>query len=300
MESRPGPCTDRGVVSRERLVVSRAEPSWRLADRLIAGYGLLVAAVAASRLDQPGMAWILGAHLALPFLAWLAARAPDTSSGRAIKALYPVVLIIGLYSAIDVLNGFGAARTYDAMIQHLDARIFGGQPSRDWWRAHPSTFWSTVFHATYLSYYLLVPLPAIAFLATRRYRELNAYMNGLIATYLVCYVAYIFLPVAGPYYQFPRPTGAFVANLPARIVYGALERGSSYGAAFPSSHVAATVAATVGAWFGSRRLGVAMAVPAAMLAVAVVYCQMHYAVDSLTGLILGIGLPWLVRRATVA
>ncbi len=277
--------------------MNRPRPQWRLADRLIAGYGVLVAVVAATRLGRPGMAWILAAHLALPFLAWLAVRAPDTPFGRALKAVYPVILIVGLYSAIDVLNGFGTTRTGDAVIQQIEAQLFGGQPSRDWWRAHPSEFWSTVFYATYLSYYLLVPLPAIVFLARQRYRELNMYMNGLIATYLVCYVAYIFFPVAGPYYQFPHPSGAFVANLPARLVYGALERGSSFGAAFPSSHVAATVAATVGAWYGSRRLGLVMAVPAAMLAVAVVYCQMHYAVDSLTGLVLGLGIPWLARRA---
>ncbi len=280
--------------------MNQLPPQWRLADRVIAGYGLLVAVVAASRLDRPGMAWILGAHLALPFVAWLAVRAPDTPFGRTLKAVYPVILIIGLYSAIDVLNGFGAARTSDAVIQHLDAQLFGDQPSRDWWRAHPSTFWSTVFHATYLSYYLLVPLPAIVFLVRRRYGALNTYMNGLITTYLVCYVAYIFLPVAGPYYQFPRPTGTFVANLPARLVYGALEGGSSFGAAFPSSHVAATVAATVGGWYGSRRLGMVMAIPAAMLAVAVVYCQMHYAVDSLTGLGLGLAIPWLTRHAAEA
>ena len=69
------------------------------------------------------------------------------------------------------------------------------------------------------------------------------------------------------------------------MVYSALRGGSAFGAAFPSSHVAATVAATIGAWRGSRRLGVILAVPTALLAVGVVYCQMHYAIDSAAGLL---------------
>ncbi len=260
----------------------------------------MVAAIAATRLDRAGMAWILAAHLALPLLAWLVVRCPENATGRVIRAIYPVVLIIGLYSAIDVLNGFGAARTWDGVIQHLDAQLFGDQPSRDWWRQHPSVFWSTLLHGTYLCYYLLVPLPALVFLAQRRYDAVDRYLDGLIATYFFCYLCYILIPVAGPYYEFARPSGVFIANLPARLVYHALERGSSFGAAFPSSHVAATVASVVGAWYGARRLAVVMAIPAALLAVAVVYCQMHYAVDSIAGLLLGVGIPWLTRRATTA
>ena len=107
--------------------------------------------------------------------------------------------------------------------------------------------------------------------------------------------------MAGPYYEFARPTGAFVDNEAARLVYATLARGSAFGAAFPSSHVAATVAATVGAWLGSRRLGMGMAVPTALLVVGVVYCQMHYVVDSAAGVLLGVSVPlvmaWGQRNA---
>ena len=61
----------------------------------------------------------------------------------------------------------------------------------------------------------------------------------VMATFIVCYLVFLFFPVAGPYYQFPRPAAWFTDNLPARLAYQALASGSSYGAAFPSSHVAA-------------------------------------------------------------
>jgi membrane-associated phospholipid phosphatase len=51
--------------------------------------------------------------------------------------------------------------------------------------------------------------------------------------------------------------------------------------------VAAALAATVAAWQASRRLGVALAVATALLTVSVVYCQMHYAVDAIAGLLVG-------------
>ena len=247
----------------------------------------MIAVVAVTRIPQPGMMGILVAHLAIPVLAWLVVHAPPSRTGRILRAAYPIVLVVGLYTAIDVLNGFGAASTRDHLVQRFDQALFGMQPSRDWWRAAPSAFWSTVMHLAYLSFYVVVPGPLVYFLRRRENELLERYLDGVFITFLACYLIFALVPVSGPYYQFPRPTGAFVANLPARLVYALLRSGSAYGAAFPSSHVAAMVAATIGGWRGSRRLGMALAIPTALLTVGVVYCQMHYVADSVAGLLLG-------------
>lgn len=255
---------------------------------MLAGYGVLVAVISLTRVQHLGVPAVLAAHLAIPALAWLVVNAPATPLVRVLRGLYPIVILIGLYSAIDVLNRFGAATTWDPAIQAADFAIFGAQPSRDWWRAQPSHFWSALLHSAYMAYYLVVLAPVIVFLAQRRHDMVSRYLNGLIATYLVCYLCFLLAPVAGPYYSFAPPSGEFVANLPARMAYATLGPGSAFGAAFPSSHVAAAVAATIGAWHGSRRLGLILLVPTALLAVGVVYCQMHYAMDSATGLLIGI------------
>lgn len=213
-----------------------------------------------------------------------------------LRSAYPVVLLAGLYSAIDVLNGFGTAMVFDPPIQALEKAVTGGQPARDWWRSSPSSFWSTIFHAVYFSYYIIVPLPVIVLLATGRSRAITAYLDGVIATFLTCYLIYLWWPVAGPYYEFARPTGEFVANGPARLVYGTLAKASSFGAAFPSSHVAATVAAAAGAWRALPRLGMLLSVPTALLTVGVVYTQMHYVIDSVAGVIVGLLIPAIVAR----
>jgi membrane-associated phospholipid phosphatase len=110
-------------------------------------------------------------------------------------------------------------------------------------------------------------------------------MLVIVTSFVLCYLVFIFYPVAGPYYEFPRPAAAFLDNPPAQLVYWVLGRGSAYGAAFPSSHVAATVGATIAVTASAPRLGLALAVPTNLLTIGVVYCQMHYAVDVLAGLI---------------
>jgi len=263
---------------------------------MIAMYGVLVAVVAATRIGHAGVPAILVAHLAIPALVWLIVHAQASPLVRIIRGIYPIVLLVGLYGAIDVLNGFGAATTWDRPIQGIEQAIFGMQPSRDWWRASPSAFWSAILHAAYLSYYVVVPAPLILFLVRHRSDLVERYLDGLLATYLACYLCYLFMPVSGPYYQFARPSGEFVANLPARMVYRVLGSGSAFGAAFPSSHVAAMVAAVIGALHGSRRAALVLAVPTALMLVAVVYCQMHYVVDSASGLLVGIVVAGFVTR----
>ncbi len=265
-------------------------------DRLLAVYGLLVMLIALTRLDQPGMGWIIVAHAMVPLLAWLATRARHDGVGGLLRGIYPVAILLGLYGSLDILNGFGAAPVHDAAIQRIEAALFGMQPARDWWRSAISPGWSRVMHSVYLSYYLVVPMPLVVLALRRQWEGMTRYLDGMIALFLFCYLCYILWPVAGPYYEFARPTGVFVANLPAQLVYDGLARGSSFGAAFPSSHVGATLAAAVGGWRVDRVLGVVLMVPAVLLAIGVVYCQMHYAIDSITGVIVGITIPLAVHR----
>ncbi|HTK55950.1 MAG TPA: phosphatase PAP2 family protein, partial [Gemmatimonadales bacterium] len=100
----------------------------------------------------------------------------------------------------------------------------------------------------------------------------------------------------GPYHIFPWPTGEVVNNPMAKLVYATLHSGNSYGAAFPSSHVAATTAAVIAAWLGHRKLGAFLLIPALLLAIGTVYCHMHYAIDASTGLLTGILIPLLLLR----
>ena len=273
--------------TRERAATARGT-RLRPVDLLLAGYLGVVSLVALARApEQPGCWWLLVAHGLFGVLLYLITRPGLGPVGRTLRELYPLLLLAGLYGELDVLNGPGAIAVHDATVQQWELAIFGVQLSTEWWRAMPSRFWSAVLHAAYLSYYLIVVAPAFYFVWRRDLPALRYFTFVVIATFVVCYLVFVFYPVAGPYYVFPRPDPWFTDNVFARMVYGTLATGSSYGAAFPSSHVAAALAAVLASARGSRGLAWALALPTMLLTVAVVYCQMHYGVDAIAGLLVG-------------
>jgi membrane-associated phospholipid phosphatase len=260
----------------------------RPVDVLLLGYVAVVSAVAAARTGAlPDCIWLLAANGLIVVLILLVTRSELGRFGQAVRDIYPIVLVVALYASLDVLNGGGRIRVHDAQVQEWEAALFGGQPSRDWCRAEPSRVGSTVLHGAYFSYYLIIIAPTVALLARTDRAPLRRFVLAVMTTFVICYLCFIFFPVAGPYYAFPRPNAAFVDNPAARLVYAVLAGGSSYGAAFPSSHVAASLTATLVTWTVSRRLGIALALATGLLTVGVVYCQMHYAVDAITGLVVG-------------
>jgi membrane-associated phospholipid phosphatase len=269
----------------------------RPVEYVLLGYVTLSSVAAFTRAPRlPGCWWILVAHALVFLLVWLISRPNVGPVGRALREIYPMLLLMGFYTGLDVLSGGGMIPVHDATVQRWEVALFGGQVSREWWVAAPSHFWSFILHAAYLSYYVILLAPALFFALRRDFVSLRRFMLAVISTFVACYLFFIYLPVAGPYYAFPHPTGSFVDNFMARLVYGALASGSSYGAAFPSSHVAATISALLASWWGSRRLGLALLVPTVLLSISVVYCQMHYAVDALAGLLMGFLVSAVVWR----
>src|SRR4029453_1325281 len=87
---------------------------------------------------------------------------------KALREIFPLVLLTSTYGALDLLNNFGAIPTHDQWAMHADQVLFGGQISREWWQAHPSPFLSVVFHASYFAYYPIVAVPVLYFLFTGR------------------------------------------------------------------------------------------------------------------------------------
>jgi membrane-associated phospholipid phosphatase len=266
-------------------------------DILLLAYLSVISQVALERASRnPGCWWLLGAHLLFVLLLVLVTRPGLGRVGRMLRELYPLLILIGLYGELDVLNGINGLPVHDATVQHWELAVFGMQVSRVWWQELPSRFWSTVLHGAYFSYYLIVSIPAFYFAWRGRLGNLREFVLSVMITFVICYLVFVFYPVAGPYYEFPQPSGWFTDNGPARLVYAILATGSSYGAAFPSSHVAASAAATISAWRGSRTLGALLVLPTVLLSIGVVYCQMHYGVDALAGLALGIVVAGATRN----
>ncbi len=239
---------------------------------------------------------ILAAHAL--FVLMLAAFAKlDTRSrvGPLLHDLYPLAMLLPLYAIIGAVNetrGLSEILGNDAVVQRWEAALFGRQVSYEWIRSAPSVFWSGLLHLAYLMYFPVVVAGPVLLVMRGRRVEARSVVFATMLAFVACYMVFLIFPVAGPNYAFAHPTGPVREVWSARLVYRVLGEGSSVGAAFPSSHVAAAVAATLASWRAWPAVGRSLALPAALMTVATVYCQMHYAVDALAGLVLGTIAAW--------
>ncbi|HEX7978477.1 MAG TPA: phosphatase PAP2 family protein [Gemmatimonadaceae bacterium] len=210
-------------------------------------------------------------------------------------ALDWLVLTIGPLMYIElrwIIAGTGMPH-HDATVVGWERALFPSNPS-----ATLAPHWhlpalSEVLHFAYASYYLIVYLPPIALYVTGKRDAFVKTVLALTIAYGACFIIYALFPVDGPRYLVgpaAAPDGA-VRN----FVLALLERGSSRGTAFPSSHVAASLVSALCALRYQRRVGLVVAPFVAALVLATVYGGFHYAVDALVGAILGT-LAWLTSE----
>lgn len=258
-----------------------------LLDRLTLAYVAFAALVTACR-------WPTASGAPLPLLVYasvaaLALAGPSLRRHGGFTELlgevYPLVLTVVLYGAIGTLNAASGV-LHDGRIQAWEQTIFGGQPSMAWIRAVPSPAFSTLMHAAYLSYYLILTTGPLALWYSGRRNEARRTVLACMATFFACYGVFLLFPVAGPRYVFPLATNDATAIGIARFTQRLLEGGSAIGTAFPSSHVAASAALSVQTFLGWPRLGAPLVAASVLLTLATVYCQFHYATDALAGAVL--------------
>ncbi len=263
-------------------------------DRVLAGYLGFVTLIILVRgpFSSVANAWMLGMHVLFAAMLYLYTRLGSADRiGRAVHVLYPIAMLLPFYAQIGLLNSPLAADAVfanDAVIQGWEDAVFGSQISYTWIRNKPSVFWSGLLHIGYVSYYPIVTLGPILLVLLGRHRDASAVLLSTMVAFVVCYVVFVLYPVAGPNYAFEHPTGPVREVWSAKLVYEMLAAGSSFGAAFPSSHVAASTAATLMLWFVWRPLAAIFALPLILLIIGTVYCQMHYGIDAGTGLIVGV------------
>lgn len=245
----------------------------------------------------PHWQYLAAAHAMLVGLVLLAPYARESGPvGRFLGEWYPMLLLAGLYGEIGVLT-LASGFQHDLAIQRLETAVFGSQVSYRWIREMPVPWLSAVLHSCYLAYYAILFAPPLGLWFSGRREAARHTILGVMITFYLCYAIFLMYPVAGPRYAFALPHNAATAVGPARLTQWLLDRGDSWGAAFPSSHVAASVVATGFALRYWRPLGYALLVPTTGLVLAVVYGQFHYGVDALSGLLVAGVMLAVMQRA---
>lgn len=263
----------------------------RATDRLTLGFIVLFAAILVAHAGEvPSLPWLLLGDALVVVLLLLLPRLPaEGVFAEVLGGGYPLVLASAFYEQLGAMHR-EVGHLHDALVQSWELAVFGSQVSTTWHVSAPYPLLSAALHLCYGSYYwILLLVPAWLLIRGNREAFRRAVFCSALAMY-TCFLVFAVFPVAGPYFVFPHPTGAVVANWPARYVYFMLGTGSSIGTAFPSSHIAVSWVTVYAAWRDARRLALVLVPVVIGLALGTVYGQFHYAVDALAGALLAVVL----------
>ena len=244
----------------------------------------------------PDPARLVAIHAGLAAVIWVVPpllRASSWFPARLLGEIYLPMLFPLLYTELEYLGliFFDFENSLDPALIVLEDWIFGCQPSLEWSRVWPWPWFHELMEFAYFSYYFL----AVAFLvllfrargvaADDRWDVLRDFVRDLSTTMLVCYTFYTIFPVWGPKY-FQAGYVEVEGWIFTRIMLHIHENGALLGAAFPSSHVAAS---TIPWWYTWRyypRHRWWMTTIFVLLCMSTVYCRYHYVVDVIAGLLL--------------
>lgn len=253
------------------LIVSWPErvPDWLLLLGGFVAYGLAIVGVVALASRYPH-------HRGVLFLRWL----------------YPLIMALGVYSAVEryavVLRG---AYLDEAMIA-WESSVLGGQPNLYLGRfASPPL--TELLSLCYFGFYPLLLVTPLVLFFRRRYRDLERLMTAVMLASYLCYLGYLVVPLRGPLASLH---GSFMpAELPGYVITPLLgfimahgdivTYGDFAGTCFPSAHVAAgwVCLGTLGVLYG-RRVFLTLLPMVVGLTVATVYLRYHYLSDLVAGL----------------
>jgi membrane-associated phospholipid phosphatase len=269
-------------------------------DWIFAGYNLLLALLWLPWLRSPGYArWIIAAHLAAATLPPLLRRRPLTGWMTVLRDLYPIAWIAAFWSEVDLHSGLIDTTANDALIARLDHAMFGVTLHQAWVARMPWDWLNALMQSGYFAYYLLIVGVPLLVLTQRNRLATRELVLRLTLAFLVCFACYAIFPVNGPDGTFPVALERLTHN-PIYQLNLWMRSGDSLGSSFPSSHVAASVAFAWVAWHRCRRWqAVTATIIAALVCFATVYTENHFAIDSVVGLVLGVGLQLSVRAGTL-
>jgi len=213
---------------------------------------------------------------------------------RLLGDIYLPLIFPLFYAEMEYLGliFFDFENSLDPSLIRLEEWIFGFQPSLEWSRAWPLVWFHELMEFAYFTYYFLaVAYLVLAFRARNLYGRpswdlVRAFIRDLSLTMLICYTMYTLFPAWGPKYfraGYVEVGGWIFTD----IMHQIHENGALLGAAFPSSHVAASMIPWWHTWENFPRHRWWMTTIFVLLCMSTVYNRYHYVVDVIAGLMLG-------------
>ncbi|MFP4228880.1 MAG: phosphatase PAP2 family protein [Salinivenus sp.] len=260
-------------------------------DHLAVGYLLLSGLCLVPQVGDGGVhAWVLAGHLGAA-VAILGLRRVDGSRSphRALRELYPILLLLVFYLEVDLLaRAVHDPPGYDALVRSWDALLFGAHPHVVLAQHLDGRLWRELFHGLYVSYYLLLigSFVGVWWTAPDQFARFAFVVTGMFVSFLLVFVAF---PVAGP---LTAPDVSIMTNgwFPQLVawIYVPIQINGITTGAFPSSHVGMSVG--IACLLAPRRWTWRCLLWGLVVGISVstTYGRFHYAIDAVAGLAAGV------------
>ncbi len=213
-----------------------------------------------------------------------------------IRALYPITLFGYFFTSGYSVNQIIFTRWLDPFFMNIDLKLFGYLPSLEWGTRFDSYLTSEVFHLAYFCYYpMIIGLPL--YLYFKKPAAFKKLIFVLSFVFYICYFIYTIVPVIGGRYlpEAMELTRSYRGGPFTHIMVFIYRNTHHLGGAFPSSHVAVALVLTVAALKYTRFMGYLFVVISFFLTLATVYCHYHWFIDSMFGILAGVGGYYLAN-----
>ncbi len=223
------------------------------------------------------LAFLLGgAALAM----WTAERA-DGPRWRMRLGYYAIMMNILFVQLKTIVPPIHPGRA-DALLQHWDDRLFGGDPSLAL-QGIANPVLTEIMAICYCSFFLYLYVA----LVRRLFGPLDqakAFYAGLFSLYAIGFLGYTMFPASGPYLALAdRYSAPLHGSVVTAILLGVYPLGTNGADVFPSLHCAVSAFILGFDWLYDRRRFWRWLAPIAGLWLSTLYLRFHYGVDILAG-----------------
>ena len=92
-------------------------PRWRAAEIFLCSYAAIVTITALTRIDLSRGNWSIAlAHALIIVWLWLVTRPGLGPTGRVLREVMPLIIVLAGYGALDVLSGGGQLPAHDGVV----------------------------------------------------------------------------------------------------------------------------------------------------------------------------------------
>lgn len=265
-------------------MVQRKQLSLNLIDKLtllyIAIVGIIIL-IFGTELESYYLYILLHFLIIIVFLCFY--KLSDRFNLRLLRDWYPLIIVTFLYEETGHLNQIVFKGFWDTFIFNLEQKAFGVDLGLVLYKFFGSRIINEIMYMSYFAYYLIIPV--MGFLIYRHNRKMFHYfLISLMTTYYICYLFYIFVPIAGPFeYEHLKINGIIFD----KIIHFFYKHGELPGSAMPSSHVAIALIVLIYSKITENYFYIFLVI-FILLTLSTMYLRYHYFVDVEAGILTAI------------